>query len=89
MKIINPRLIATRRREQRYTQTQLALLVGCTQQYISLIESGRAGGCDPRIAAGICHRLGLDVNQAFDPNSDRTFTTSPVVNNAVITQKAS
>lgn len=66
MKITNPERIATRRRRLGYTQANLADLVGCTQQYISLMENGTDPDCSEAIALKLCKRLDLDLEDVFE-----------------------
>lgn len=75
MKITNPQRIAARRRKLGYTQADLANLVGCTQQYISLMENGQDTDCSERIALKICKRLDLDMEVAFEERE--VFGVSP------------
>lgn len=66
MKVTHPERIARQRRRLGYTQTDLANLVGCTQQYISMIESGKDRDCSEAIAIKIAARLDLDLEVAFE-----------------------
>ena len=65
MKITNPRRIALARRKRGYTQADLAALVGCTQQYISMLEGGADTDCSERLALAICKRLDIELEDAF------------------------
>ena len=65
MKITNPRRIALARRKRGYTQADLAALVGCTQQYISMLEGGVDTDCSERLALAICKRLDIELEDAF------------------------
>lgn len=62
MKITEPARIRSKRRRMGYTQANLAALVGCTQQYISLLESGCDTDCSEKVALAICKRLDLDLD---------------------------
>ena len=66
MKVTNPGAISRKRKRLNYTQVDLAGLVGCTQQYISLLENGRDSDCSERIALAICKRLDLDMEDVFE-----------------------
>ena len=65
MKVTNPKRIATARRKLGYTQTDLAALVGVTQQYVSLLESGADSDCSERVALAITRRLNLELEDVF------------------------
>lgn len=54
-----------RRRDKHLSQVQLAALVGCTQQYISLMETGIDRDCTERIAERICRYLDVDLEDFF------------------------
>ena len=69
MKVTKPELIARERRRLGYTQTDLANLVGVTQQYISMIERGIDRDCSEGLALRIAKRLDIDVEAAFDCRS--------------------
>lgn len=55
-----------RRRDKHLSQVQLAALVGCTQQYISLMETGIDRDCTEKIAERICRYLDVDLEDYFD-----------------------
>lgn len=55
-----------RRRDKHLSQVQLAALVGCTQQYISLMENGDDRDCSEKIAERICRYLDVDLEDMFD-----------------------
>lgn len=78
MKVTHPDRIARQRRRLGYTQTDLANLVGCTQQYISMIESGKDRDCSEGIALKIASRLDLDLEVVFEARE--------VLHNAPITR---
>lgn len=60
MKIIRPRQIAAARRNLGLTQSQLAHLMGCSQQYVSRIERAKERHCSDRFAIDLRRRLQLD-----------------------------
>ena len=62
-----------RRKDKQLSQVQLAALVGCTQQYISLIESGVDNDCSEKIAERISRWLDIDLEDYFEEKS-RTLT---------------
>jgi transcriptional regulator with XRE-family HTH domain len=66
MYLKNPEKMRRRRKDRRLTQVQLAALVGCTQQYISLLEQGDDRDVSERIAEEICHWLDVDLEDYFD-----------------------
>lgn len=68
MKVKDPDKLRQRRRAK-YSQKQLAALVDCTQQYISLLESGNDTDCSERIAERICHWLDVDLEDYFDTHA--------------------
>lgn len=72
MKITRPRQITAARRALNYTQADLAQLVGCTQQYVSRIESGKERHCSERFAHELMQRLQLDPTAVFDHVPDVT-----------------
>ena len=72
MKVSNPELIASTRRKLGYTQTTFAALVGVTQQYVSLLESGADTDCSERVALAITRSLGLEPGDVFtEPEATR------------------
>lgn len=66
MKITHPEKIVRARKKAGYTQTDLANLARCSQQYISLIERGDDTDCSERLALAICKRLELDMEDVFE-----------------------
>jgi len=66
MKVTNPERIARERRSLGYTQTDLANLVGVSQQYISMLERGDDRDCSEALALRIARRLGFDLEYAFE-----------------------
>ena len=75
MNVTNPRRIAIARKKLHYTQANLAALVGCTQQYISALESGTDTDCSEQIALRICKRLGVELEDAFEEKPIFTVPT--------------
>ena len=73
MKLTDPARLARLRKRRDYTQADLSALVGCTQQYISALETGADTDCSERIALTICRRLDVDVEDLF-----LDITTSPL-----------
>jgi DNA-binding XRE family transcriptional regulator len=67
MRVKDPDKLRQRRRAK-YSQKQLAALVDCTQQYISLLEKGTDTDCSERIAERICHWLDVDLEDYFETN---------------------
>lgn len=81
MKVTNPKRIALARRKRGYTQANLAALVGCTQQYISLLETGVDADCSEEVAIAICKRLDIELEDAFEERlifSDRPNARSKI-----------
>jgi transcriptional regulator with XRE-family HTH domain len=62
----DPARLRRRRRDKRLSQVQLAALVGCTQQYVSLLESGADRDCSEKIAERICRYLDVDLEDLFE-----------------------
>ena len=65
-----------KRKDAGFSQTDLAALVGCTQQYISMLENGTDSDCSERIAERICKRLNVDVEDLFE---ERQLVRTPAV----------
>lgn len=68
--------IRRRRKDKGFSQKQLAALVECTQQYISLLESGTDSDCSERIAERICRWLDIDLEDYFE---ERSIVRMPAV----------
>lgn len=66
MKITRPRKIVAARRRHDFTQIELAMLLGCTQQYVSRVERGLERQCSEQFAADLARRLDLDPRDVFD-----------------------
>ena len=77
MKITHPEKITRARKRAGYTQTDLANLARCSQQYISLIERGEDTDCSERLALAICKRLHLDVEDVFEERPVYVATKKP------------
>lgn len=58
-----------RRKDKGFSQKQLAALVDCTQQYISLLENGTDSDCSEKIAERICRWLDIDLEDYFEERS--------------------
>lgn len=73
MYVKEPGKLRRRRRDKGFSQAQLARLVGCTQQYVSLLENGTDLDCSERIAEKLCRWLDVSVEDYFEERSlDRT-----------------
>lgn len=66
MIVKEPSKIRRRRKDKDFSQKQLAALVGCTQQYISLLESGKDDDCSEKVAERICKYLDIDLEDYFE-----------------------
>ena len=71
MKVTQPRRIRSARLRRSYTQADLAALVGCTQQYISALESGSDSDCSEKVALAIAKRLDVDLDTIFEEREIR------------------
>jgi transcriptional regulator with XRE-family HTH domain len=76
MYVKDPARLRSRRVEKGLTQQQLAALVGTTQQYISLLESGRDRDCSDRVSSRICRWLEVDRSDYFE-DAGRTRPRRP------------
>lgn len=65
-----------KRKDAGFSQTDLASLVGCTQQYISMLENGTDSDCSERIAEKIAKRLKVDLEDLFE---ERQLVRTPAV----------
>lgn len=68
MHVKDPDKLRRRRRDRGFSQKQLASLVDCTQQYVSLLEKGTDTDCSERIAERICRWLDVPLEDFFDTN---------------------
>lgn len=66
MYVKDPARLRRRRKDKGLSQQQLAALVGCTQQYISLLEAGEDRDCSDKIATKITRWLDCDLEDHFD-----------------------
>lgn len=66
MQVKNGSRLRRRRKDKHLSQAQLAGLVGCTQQYISLLENGTDDDCSEKIAERICRYLDVDLEDYFE-----------------------
>lgn len=79
MKIIDGDSIRRRRKRMRYTQRDLAALVGCSHAMIGYLERGEITTCTRQLAEKICARLDLDLESEFREESiEITSTVSTV-----------
>ena len=66
MFVVDPGKLQRRRKSKGLTQMQLSIFGRCTQQYISLLESGRDRDCSEDIALRISKALDIDVEDYFE-----------------------
>lgn len=66
MYVIDPDKLKRRRKTRDLTQFQLSVFARCTQQYISLLESGRDRDCSDDIAIRICRALDIELEDYFE-----------------------
>lgn len=66
MIVIDPGKLQRRRKAKGLTQGQLAIFARCTQQYISLLESGRDRDCSEDIALRVAKALDIDLEDYFE-----------------------
>lgn len=66
MFVIDPGKLQRRRKAKDLTQGQLAIFARCTQQYISLLESGTDRDCSEEIALRISKALDIDLEDYFE-----------------------
>lgn len=76
MFVKDPAKLRRRRKDKGYSQKNLADLVDCTQQYISLLENGTDSDCSEKIAERICRRLDVQLEDYFE---ERTLVRMPGV----------
>lgn len=76
MIVIDPGKLQRRRKAKGLTQMQLAIFARCTQQYISILESGRDRDCSEDIALRISKALDIDLEDYFEA---RELTRNPPV----------
>lgn len=76
MQVKDPSRLRRRRRDKGFSQKQLASLVDCTQQYISLLESGNDLDCSEKIAERISKWLDVDLEDYFE---ERELVRRPAV----------
>lgn len=65
MHVNEPLKLRRARKNRRLSQVQLAALVGCSQQYISLLERGEDRDCSEKVAERICRYLDIDLEDYF------------------------
>lgn len=66
MFVIDPGKLQRRRKAKGLTQQQLAIFARCTQQYVSILESGRDRDCSEDIALRIAKALDVDLEDYFE-----------------------
>lgn len=66
MYAIDPPKLKRRRKSLGMSQMQVAVLSKCTQQYVSLLESGRDRDCSEDIAIRICRTLQVELEDYFE-----------------------
>ena len=74
MHVKDPGGLRRRRTELGLTQQQLAALVGTTQQYVSLLESGKDRNCSDRVVTRFCRWLEIERDDYFEERSDASPT---------------
>jgi transcriptional regulator with XRE-family HTH domain len=68
MRVKDPEKLRRRRKDKGFSQKQLAGLVDCTQQYVSLLESGVDTDCSEKIAERLTRWLDVTLEDYFDPH---------------------
>lgn len=76
MYVKDPGKLRRRRKAKGFSQKQLASLVDCTQQYISLIEAGVDRDVSEKIGTRIARWLDCDLEDLFD---ERTVVPTAAV----------
>lgn len=66
MFVLDPHRLKLRRKNKGLTQEQLAIFARCTQQYVSLLESGRDRDCSEDIALRVCKALDIELEDYFE-----------------------
>jgi putative transcriptional regulator len=66
MYVIDPPKLQRRRKTKGLTQADLAIFARCTQQYISILESGRDRDCSEDIAMRISKALDIELEDYFE-----------------------
>lgn len=77
MRITNPGAVGRARRRRSLSQTDLAAITGCTQQFISMIETGTTRTCSEALALTICRKLDIDMEDAFAYGEDSYAPAHP------------
>lgn len=77
MKLTSPDRLRRRRAYKNKPQAWVAKQAGCTQQYISLLETGADTDCSLTMAKAICEALDVDLEDYFTD-----ITPSPQPTNA-------
>lgn len=76
MFVIDPEKLKRRRKTKGLTQFQMAVFARCTQQYISLLESGKDRDCSDDIAVRMCKALDVELEDYFEA---RTSSSMPAI----------
>ena len=76
MIVIDPGKLQRRRKAKGLTQMQLSIFARCTQQYISILESGRDRDCSEDIALRVSKALDVDLEDYFEA---RELTRNPPI----------
>lgn len=66
MIVIDPPRLKRQRKAKGLTQGQLAVFARCTQQYVSLLESGTDRDCSEDIALRISKALDIELEDYFE-----------------------
>ncbi len=66
MYVIDPAKLKRTRKAAGLTQGDVAYKAKCTQQYVSILESGRDRDCSEDIAIRICKVLSVDLEDYFE-----------------------
>lgn len=70
-KVLRPDRIAAARRSAGFTQSDLAALLGVTQQHVSMIENRPGWPCSRKVARDLTRRLNLDPSVFADDQGRR------------------
>lgn len=79
MRLKNPDALRRRRKRMRYSQRDLASLVGCSHAMIGYLERGTIKTCTRQLAEKLCDRLDIDLEEHFEePTPDGMSSLSSV-----------
>lgn len=88
MRLKNPDAIRRRRKRMRYSQRDLAALVGCSHAMIGYLERGTIKTCTRQLAEKISDRLDIDLEEHFEEEQDsalpRVVSGQPTTNRKVM-----